>query len=1010
MGGRRCACLLQYFYPMNQMFRLTFRAVLMAIMMLPLLLSTGCNAQKKPVTTSARPTPAADRLKAHKDRVMLENSSPVADLPFRCVGPTVMSGRVVDLEVDPQDPTHFFVAYASGGLWETFNNGASFTPIFDQEAVITIGDIAVEWQNNGDIWIGTGEVNSSRSSYSGTGIYRGYINPSYIEGVDTQKYIWTHMGLSETHHIGRVITHGQDNPVLWVAALGHLYSEHPDKGVFKSTDGGQTWKHSFSLEGVSDLVLDPYNPNHLFAAAWDRSRQAWNFEEAGPGTGIYETTDGGDTWTKISGGPGSSSSGFPVGDSLGRIGLALYSDASGSMRLYAFLDNQHKKAEEDKEDQEALKKEMFQNMSNETFAALDDKKLETFLRDNGFPEEHTAASVKEQVSSGKIKPADLYDYLFEASAIFYEKPVIGAEVYRFESEGRKWIRTHEKPLDDVVFSYGYYFGLIKVSPSDHNKLYIAGVPLLTSDDGGATWKGINPENVHVDHHALWINPGRQGHIINGSDGGVQISYDDGATWVNCNSPAVGQFYTVAVDDAKPYHVYGGLQDNGVWVGPSTNEPDRNWYQSGKYPFDFLMGGDGMQVQVDTRDNQTVYTGYQFGQYARLNRRDGWEQGIHPMHKLGEKPLRWNWQTPILLSAHHQDILYICSNKVHRSLDKGNTFETLSGDLTRGEKIGDVPYATLTSITESPLQFGLLAVGSDDGLVHLSRDNGYTWEAVDYATALQIPSNLWVSRIVLSSHKKERLYLTLNGYRNDHFQPYVLMSDDLGRTWKRISANLPCEPVNVVREDPSDEKILYLGTDHGLYITLDGGNHWARFGTNMPDVPVHDLAIQKREKDLVVGTHGRSIWIGDLEQVQKFNTIRDSALYVFEPEKLNHSKGWGSNWSQWLKPNEPEFTLGVYVKEAIGPLAVEIWWNDSLKIREFATPSLAAGIHRVEYDFSLTETTAEMLVKAINSAKKADDPEVKIEKADNQKYYPAPGSYTIRVRAAGIERRRLLVLE
>lgn len=976
------------------------------------LASFGCQAQKKPAAIVPSPTPATDRLNAYARRLQLEQQSPVAQVEFRCVGPTVMSGRVVDIEVDPEDPTHFFVAYATGGLWETTNNGASFQPLFDQEAVITIGDIAVDWVHDGDIWIGTGEVNSSRSSYSGVGVYKGTLSLSYIEGYDDEKYTWTHMGLPETHHIGKVIINHNEQGVVWVAALGHLYSDHSEKGIFKTTDGGLTWKQTFSLEGVVDMVMDPMNTNHLVAAAWDRSRSAWNFEEGGPKSGIYESTDGGNSWTKISVDEkkfGDLSNGFPTGDNIGRIGLALYHNET-SYKLYAFLDNQNKKEEEEKEEKEVMKKETFLNMSNESFAALEDKKLESFLRHNGFPEEHTATSVKKGVADGNLKPSDLYDYLFEASAIFYEKPVIGAEVYSYDFDNRTWTRTHKEPLDDVVFSYGYYFGLIRAGGRDGDNVYIAGVPLITSDDGGITWKGINPENVHVDHHALWVNPYRDGHLISGSDGGIQISYDDGTTWVNCNTPAVGQFYTVAVDNAKPYNVYGGLQDNGVWVGPSTNEPDRNWYQSGKYPFDFLMGGDGMQVQVDTRDNETVYTGYQFGQYARLNRHDGWEKGIHPMHKLGEKPLRWNWQTPILLSSHHQDILYICSNKVHRSLDKGNTFETLSGDLTRGEKIGDVPFATITSITESPLQFGLLAVGSDDGLVHTSRDNGYTWEPVDYATALQLPSNLWVSRLVFSSHKKERLYLTLNGYRNDHFQPYVLMSDDLGRTWKRISANLPCEAVNVVREDPSDEKILYLGTDHGLYLTLDGGKLWSRFGTNMPDVPVHDLAIQKREQDLVVGTHGRSIWIGDLEHVQRLNAIRDSALYVFEPKKMRHSAGWGSNWSQWLKPNEPQFTLGVYAKEAIGPLAVEIWWNDSLKVREFATPSLTAGINLIEYDIALSETMADTLVKAINAVKKEDEPDVAIKQADNQKYYPAPGNYTLRVAAAGIERRRLLVLE
>ncbi|MBL7943536.1 MAG: glycosyl hydrolase, partial [Flavobacteriales bacterium] len=731
-----------------------------------------------------------------------------------------------------------------------------------------------------------------------------------------------------------------------------------------------------------------------------------------PKSGIYESKDGGNSWTKISVDEkkfGDLSNGFPTGDNIGRIGLALHHNET-SYKLYAFLDNQNKKEEEEKEEKDVLKKEIFQTMSKESFAALEDKKLESFLRDNGFPEEHTATSVKKGVADGSLKPSDLYDYLFEASAIFYEKPVIGAEVYSYDFDNRTWTRTHKEPLDDVVFSYGYYFGLIRAGGRDGDNVYIAGVPLITSDDGGITWKGINPENVHVDHHALWVNPDYPGHLINGSDGGIQISYDNGTTWVNCNTPAVGQFYTVAVDNAKPYNVYGGLQDNGVWVGPSTNEPDRNWYQSGKYPFNFLMGGDGMQVQVDTRDNETVYTGYQFGQYARLNRRDGWEQGIHPMHKLGEKPLRWNWQTPILLSKHHQDILYICSNKVHRSLDKGNTFETLSNDLTRGEKTGDVPFATLTSITESPLQFGLLAVGSDDGLVHISKDNGYTWLGIDYATTLKIPSSLWVSRIQFSSHKKERLYLSLNGYRNDHFTPYVLTSDDLGATWRLISSGLPTEPVNVIREDPTDEQLLYVGTDHGLYVSFDRGQSWSRLGNNMPDVPVHDLAIQSREKDLVVGTHGRSIWIGNLEEIEQYNDIKDSVLYVFEPDKIDHSDGWGGNWSKWLEPYEPDFSLPVYVKNAGTNATVEIWYHDSLLVHKFEVKELSAGFNYIDYDFSLSEQDAEKLEKEINAHLKEEESDIEIKKAENGRYYLAAGKYTLRVKAAGTERKRELVLE
>ncbi|MDZ4824046.1 MAG: glycosyl hydrolase [Flavobacteriales bacterium] len=1021
------------------------------------LVATSCYAQKKVGANQKviAPTAGEERMNGFARRYeMLENSL-VKKVEFRCIGPTVMSGRVVDIEVDPNDATHFFVAYASGGLWETTNNGTSFEPVFDHEAAMTIGDFAVDWLHEEVIWIGTGEVNSSRSSYSGVGVYRGVKSMSYIEGYDKEKYIWEHKGLAETHHIGRVIIHPEEPHTVWVAALGHLYTPNSERGIFKTSDGGKSWSHvldGFDLKsqfvattqlfqmgqhtGAVDLAIDPIDPNHLYAVVWQRSRSAWNFEEGGIGSAIYYSVSGGERWKNITGDAmqpmkaevsdiGSSIyTGFPNGSNTGRIGLALHHSEQGKF-LYAFRDNQNKKEEEEKDEDEGLKKDIFQNMSKEDFAKLDNKKLDDFLKENDFPQEDTAESLKKQIADGALKPSDLYDYLFEATAVFYEKPVIGAEVYRYDFDKGTWSKTHDEPLDDVVFSYGYYFGLIRVSPSDPNKIYIAGVPLITSDDVGATWRGINPNNVHVDHHALWINPNNPKHLINGSDGGVQISYDDGETWVNCNTPSVGQFYTVAVDDAKPYNVYGGLQDNGVWVGPSDNEPSRDWYQSGSYPFEFLMGGDGMQVQVDTRDNQTIYTGYQFGQYARLNRKEGNEQDIHPRHKLGEKPLRWNWQTPILLSKHHQDIFYICSNKVHRSLDKGNTFETLSGDLTRGEKTGDVPFATLTSISESPLQMGMLAVGSDDGLVHISKDNGYHWDAsTSLGNTEAGAAGLWVSRIIFSSHKKERLFVTLNGYRNDHFSPYIYVSDDLGKTWKSISSNMPAEPVNVIREDFSDENILYVGTDHGLYITLDRGISWTRFACNMPHVPVHDIALQQREKDIVLGTHGRSIWIGDLEEVQQLNAVKDSTLYVFGMPVVDHRSGWGSNWSKWLEPNEPEFSIPVYSRLAmrqqvritiIAATLTEV--NvDTTESRTTATNEwsfedfVESGINYLKYDLTLPEANAQRLEEDMNNFKKEDEKEVKIEKADNGKFYLPKGKYTVSVLVNGVERKRELVIE
>jgi hypothetical protein len=409
----------------------------------------------------------------------------------------------------------------------------------------------------------------------------------------------------------------------------------------------------------------------------------------------------------------------------------------------------------------------------------------------------------------------------------------------------------------------------------HNpdKVFALGVTLHMSTDGGKTWKEIDKANVHADHHALWINPDRDSHIINGNDGGVNITYDDGATWFKANSPALGQYYAVTVDNARPYNVYGGMQDNGVWWGPSNNRESVNWHDTGDYPFKRIMGGDGMQVQVDTTDNLTTYTGFQFGNYSRLNRTNprGTAKRITPRHELGEKPLRFNWQSPILLSPHNQQVLYFGSNKIYRSFNRGDTMIALSGDLTKGGREGDVPYGTLTTISESPKRFGLIYTGTDDGNIHISKDAGFSWQLISApkSKGLSLPQNLWVSRVAASAHKAERVYVSLNGYRYDDFSPYLFVSEDYGTTWTAIGKDLPAEPVNVVKEDPKNENIIYVGTDGGLYVSFNKGQSFMMWNKGMPkSIPVHDIAIQTRENEIVIGTHGRSIYIAKLDEVHK----------------------------------------------------------------------------------------------------------------------------------------------
>jgi photosystem II stability/assembly factor-like uncharacterized protein len=775
-----------------------------------------------------------------------------------------MSGRVVDIEVNPDDPTEFYVAYATGGLWHSTNNGQSFTPLFDNEDILFIGDIAVNWSGkteNRMIWIGSGEVNSSRSSYAGLGMYKSINNGK----------TWEYLGLPESHHIGKVQLHPADPNTAWVAVLGHLYSPNKERGVYKTTDGGKTWKHTLYVDdntGAVDLDINPQNPNEAYAAMWYKTRSAWNFEEGGKTSGIYKSSDGGNTWSLLT----KEGAGFPVGAGAGRIGVAVYH--KNPQIVYAVIDNNFRKPDtaQRRRDTSRYVLRDFEKLTKEQFEALDNRKLENFLRQSRMPARYTATAVKEMVRNNQLKPTVLFDHLFDANTALFDTPIIGCEVYRSDNGGQNWRKTHDKELT-LYNTYGYYFGKIFVSPADEKKLVITGFDIQLSEDGGKTWRRMDQGNVHADHHVAWINPKRDSHIFSGNDGGLNITYDDGKNWFKANAPSVGQYYAVTVDNARPYNVYGGLQDNGSWVGPSTHRESINWIDNGEYGYKMIGGGDGMQVQVDTRDNQTIYSGFQFGFYVRQNRQTREQpKSLKPSHNLGEQQLRFNWQTPILLSKHHQDVFYYGSNKFHRSLNRGDSMVTLSTDLTNGRKEGDVPYGTLTTLSESPLRFGLLYAGTDDGNIHVSKDGGYSWTLISKPAgknnAGAMPQGLWVSRLIASQYKESRVYATLNGYRLDHFAPYLFVSEDYGTTWKQIGKDLPAEPLNVIREDPKYDSILYVGSDGGLYVTLDAGNNFMMWTSGLPkSVPVHDIAIQQRDNEIVLGTHGRSLYVAKLDSVQ-----------------------------------------------------------------------------------------------------------------------------------------------
>lgn len=907
-------------------------------------------------------TPTSKRINSFQE--IKKEASPIDGVKFRNIGPTIMSGRVTDVEVNPENPNEMYVAYASGGIFYSMNNGQSMTPIFDNQATLTIGDMYMDWKNH-TLWVGTGEVNSSRSSYAGTGIYK---------SSDTGK-TWNYVGLSESHHIGRIIVHPNNPNIAWVAVLGHLYTPNPERGIYKTEDGGKNWKQTLFVNdttGCVDLVLDPNNPSTLYTAAWTRTRSAWNFNGSGEQSGIYKSTDGGNIWSKLT----TPQSGFPNGKGVGRIGLSLC--ASNSNIMYAVLDNNANQEKKEAKEDSKLKARDIKLMNANTFLKLDDKKLNSYLRENGYPSKYTAESVKKSIQQKEFTVADVADWkLADADANLFDTPIYGAELYRSNDAGKTWKRTHDKPLEGVVFTYGYYFGTIGVSPTNPDKVAIAGYPIILSYDGGKTFKQIDGDNCHPDYHRIWMNPKNDKHIIVGNDGGVNITYDDGENWYKANNPAVGQFYAVQVDEAKPYNVYGGLQDNGTWTASSATVESKAWHQTGEYPYKGIGDGDGMQVQVDTRNNATVFVGYQFGNYFKSNKNTNDAVDVKPVHDIGKKPFRFNWQTPIWLSRHNQDVFYIGSNCFHRSLLQGDNLETLSQDLAPTSLKGNVPFGTLTTIAESPKKFGLIYVGSDNGNIHVSKDLGYNWTKISNT----LPQNLWVSRVTPSKFKEARTYVSLNGYRNDDFNPYLYVSEDYGRTWNQLGMQLPMEPINVVKEDPQNENILYVGTDNGFYISFNKGVDFILWNGNLPRVAVHDVAIQERENEILIGTHGRSLYIAKLNLVQEYPKVKNKSLFVFDLKSVNYNSNWGQKYASYAEPFETKMALDYFTNQA-GRHTIHVL-NEKGKVIQTIYHDAIYGMNSTEYDMS-----------ADSNSKSARSEE--FAKGENDKFYLKPGKYAVEI--------------
>ncbi|MEM7036369.1 MAG: glycosyl hydrolase, partial [Bacteroidota bacterium] len=581
--------------------------------------------------------------------------------------------------------------------------------------------------------------------------------------------------------------------------------------------------------------------------------------------------------------------------------------------LYALLDNQEVDESLIRDDTIAgLTTVGLSKMSEKAVMDYKTERLDSFLRAKDYPQKYTGKVVQADLKAGKYTVKDLADYFGDGNAALFRTGIKGAELYRSDNGGKSWNRQHDDILKGVYYTYGYYFGQVRIAPDNPDEVYIFGVPLLRSTDAGASWSRLDTFKVHFDHHDLWINPTDADHMILGNDGGLYTSYDRGAHWTHINNLSVGQFYTVMVDMQTPYNVYGGLQDNGVLKGSSRSVPNRTDH------WEFVFGGDGMYVVTDPKHPGLVYTGFQFGHYFRIPK-SGPPKYITPKHDIGKAKYRWNWRTPVRSSPHNHEIIYMGCQYLLRSMNMGDTWEEISPDLTTNRMPqGNVPFSTISTFSESPKKFGLIWVGTDDGKVQVTTDGGNTWSDV----GKDLPQGLWVSKVLASPHDKSTAFVALTGYRNDDFKAYVYKTTDLGKTWTSLKGNLPEEPVNVIIQDPVAADLLYMGTDHATYVSQDGGKKW-HYMDQIPNVASYDMMVHPRENELVVATHGRSVYIVDVKPLQALqNAEEGQRLMVFAPKDVRHSSRWGESNFGFDQVREPRVKVNYFILDG-GPTASEV---------------------------------------------------------------------------------------
>ncbi len=832
-------------------------------------------------------------------------------LRFREIGPAAMGGRIDDFAVVENDPDIIYVGTASGGIFKSVNGGTTWEPVFDNEATSSIGDLAIAPSDPSVVWAGTGEANNRQSSSWGDGVYK---------STDAGR-TWQHMGLSETQAIGRVVIHPTDPNIVYVAAVGRLWGPSKERGVYKTTDGGKTWTQVLFINedtGVSDIALDPESPGTLIASAYQRRRTVFGFNGSGPGGGLYKTTDGGATWKKLEKGLPWDKSPRPAAVQEGGRGFG----GGGGGR-------------------------------------------------GGF-----GAQQAQQPPAPPIPPEAMNEigrigvnfYRRDSRIVYALIEHAGGGIFRSEDKGETWTKMSD------TNPRAMYYSQVHIDPNNDQRLWVHGAQMFYSDDGGRTFRQNLVQRIHGDYHAMWIDSRDSNHIITGSDGGIYISWDRGRTWDFVNTIPLGQFYEIGLDNAKPYHICGGLQDNNAWCGPSATMDARgiansDWFTVG--------GGDGFYAQIDPTDPNIVYAESQDGNVLRRNLKTHESKSIRPPAPEGEH-YRFQWNSPIVVSAFDPKTIYYGGNYLFKSTDRGDNWLRLGPDLTTGEDrnkkaiMGKVPdqytlsrhdgvqeWPAITTISESPANKDVLWVGTDDGNLQVTRDGGQNWKNVAQKVKA-VPTGTYVSRVLASRYADGTAYATFDGHRTNDFNVYVYMTTDFGETWKPITDGLPKgnDIVHVIREHHRNPKLLFLGTERGLFVSFDQGSHWTRLKLNLPTVPVDDIAIHPRENDLVLATHGRSIWILDditpLEQMTDAIAAEDLHLFDIRPatEWRIANRSGSTGHKAFFGPNPPNGAMVQYYlkSQPDAKERVRIMVTDAAgkTIREL-DGTKQAGLNRVVWD-------------------------------------------------------------